>query len=277
MHERLIQNSLVKKYSLLFIFPILVCFLEPAHALTSFMKDQQVGFWPHIADDYRTHYGFYGLPKLLTGLSIAGLMANGDSDHILRDEWQLHFRSSSSDDFFSLINDYGNLTKYYYSIPIYLASAWLGYQTKNKLLQRIGIWGGNSFRALLLGAPQQAILTEMLGSPRPPQGPSTWSWFKHNRAVSGHAFYGSLPIISAAQLSDSFVTKFSLYTLSLLPPIARVHHDKHYVSQAFLGWWLALQAVNSVSYNNKLKARKLNDFQAVITPKQIYFQYAKQL
>lgn len=269
------MKNVSKPFQRLIIAQFLLLFTACCFAKVDFVTSEEYGFWPHVIDDYKVHYGFYGLPRLLAGLSIAGILANTDGDHSLRDEWQKHLRNKSSDNFFSWIDDYGSVSQYQYVIPIYLISSWAGYHSDNKTICWIGKWGAQSFRALLLGAPQQAILTEMLGSPRPPQGPSKWSWFKHNRAVSGHAFYGSLPILSAAKLTDSIPAKVALYTLSLLPPIARIHNDKHYTSQAFLGWWIALQSTNSVAQSNNV--RKLNDFQAVILPNQIYFHYTRHL
>lgn len=239
-----------------------------------FYDDPTYGFWPQIGCDYQIHYGLYGMPKVLLGIGVAGIMANDDFDHIVRDEWQTHLRGSTSDRVFNWVNDYGGLSQYQFVIPLYLATAWLGYQSNSPALHVVGKWGARSFRALLVGAPQQAVLTEMLGSPRPEQGSSHWSWFNHNRAVSGHAFYGSLPILTAAKLSDSLFSKFCFYTLSLLPPIARIHHDKHYASQAFLGWWLAFQSVNSVAESEK-KRGKISS-QLIVLPHQIYFQSAVQ-
>ena len=267
----------IKHLSLVIITHLIVCCPTTSCAQSNFFTHPTYGLWPQVLDDYKVHYGLYGLPKLILGLGIAGLMANDDFDSIVRDEWQDRLKGKASNNFFNLVDDYSGLSQYKIMIPVYFISAWIGSHNPHPTFQIVGKWGNHSIRALLLGAPQQAFFTELLGSPRPEMSSSKWALFDSNRAVSGHAFYGALPILAAAKLSESLSAKFLFYTLSLLPPLARIHNDKHYASQAFLGWWLALQSVNSVAYSNIVrKFNKSQSTQLIILPKQIYFHYAMQ-
>lgn len=252
---------------------------KTAPSLCHFVTNTELGFWPQIKQDYKTHYGRYGLPRLFTGLSIAAVLANTGIDESLQNRWQSDIRNRTTDRISDINDHYVNdLSQYAVAIPIYLLSTLSGSYSSDPTIQSIAKWGNHSFRALLVGVPQQALLTEILGSTRPENGPSDWKFLKDNRAVSGHAFFGSLPILTTAKLSDSLYVKIPLYGLSLLPPLARINNNKHYSSQAFLGWWIAWQSVNSISESNKVrKSDKIKDMQLIVLPKQIYFHYTMQL
>lgn len=249
------------------------------HNLHKFVSDSEFGFWPQIKQDYKTHYGYYGLPRLFTGLSIAAVLANTGLDESLQNRWQSDIRNKTTNRISDISDRYVNdLPQLSVVIPIYLVSALSGTYSSDPTIKSVATWGNHAFRALLLGVPQQALFTEALGSARPENGPSNWKAFKDNRAVSGHAFFGSIPILTAAKLSDKLYYKIPLYGLSLIPPLARINNNKHYSSQAFLGWWIALQSVNSVAESNKVrKSDKIKDIQVFVLPKQIYFHYAMQL
>lgn len=261
------------------ILPLLWVIL-PNHLHASWLTDPTYGLWPQVRQDYQQHYGAYGLPRFLLGMGIAGLMANDDFDLIVRNQWQLHMHSPASDQLFKRATDWGEISQLKVFIPAYLLSSYLAYKYPRSRFNWLGIWGNYSFRALLQGAPQQAILTEILGGHRPTSGSPRWHFYREprsDRAVSGHAFYGAIPILAAANLTESLPIKITLYALSCLPPLARVHHDKHYFSQAFLGWWLAFQSVQSVDQSSIVR-KKDNGKQHIIVvlPKQIYFHYSRQ-
>ena len=40
--------------------------------------------------------------------------------------------------------------------------------------------------------------------------------------------------------------KATLYGCSVLPAWSRIEHDRHYLSQAILGWWIAYLACDAV-------------------------------
>lgn len=197
--------------------------------------------------DYKTYYHYKGLPYLFTGLGISAVLANSEFDLIARDEWQSRLRGETTDDFYNAVDDFSELSQYKIFIPLYFLSMWLGeaYPDREGTVF-IGQWGNHSLRALLLGAPQQAVFTALLGSSRPEKYHPKWAPFDYARAVSGHAFYGALPLLNLAKTIENPYLKATAYVTSTLPAFARINNDKHYLSQAFLGWWLAFSATQIV-------------------------------
>ena len=57
---------------------------------------------------------------------------------------------------------------------------------------------------------------------------------------------GAVPFLTAAQMIESKPIRWVLYAASALTAWSRVNDDKHYVSQAALGWYMAWRAVRSV-------------------------------
>jgi hypothetical protein len=90
-------------------------------------------------------------------------------------------------------------------------------------------------------------LQSLLGSGRPDSGvDSDWIPFKEGHGVSGHAFIGAIPFLSAAEMVENRVLKSLLYAGSTLAGLSRVNDDQHYTSQVLLGWWIAYLAETSV-------------------------------
>jgi hypothetical protein len=84
------------------------------------------------------------------------------------------------------------------------------------------------------------------GGSRPSEGESYWRPFNGDNGVSGHAFLGGVPFLTAARMTDDPYIKGALYFFSALPALSRINDDKHYASQAFLGWYLAWLSVRAV-------------------------------
>ena len=57
-------------------------------------------------------------------------------------------------------------------------------------------------------------------------------------------------MITAAKMSDTAWLKAGFYGLSVLTAWSRVNDDKHYLSQAALGWWMAYLACSAVETTN---------------------------
>jgi hypothetical protein len=53
--------------------------------------------------------------------------------------------------------------------------------------------------------------------------------------------------LTAAKMTDNPFLKYPLYVGSTLTGLSRINDNKHYFSQAVLGWWIAFLAVNSVA------------------------------
>ena len=112
----------------------------------------------------------------------------------------------------------------------------------------VGEWGQRSLRTVLVGAPPMLAMQYIIGASRPGEtsASSHWKPFDDNNGVSGHAFIGAVPFISAAKMTDDSLWKAGLYFASALPAISRINDDAHYSSQVILGWWMAYLAANAV-------------------------------
>jgi hypothetical protein len=223
-----------------------------AHSLTTRIFDE-------ISCDYQNYYRIAQLGQFMSGIALSGVMANTDFDVIFRDEWQHRIRGHLTNKLSNNIDGYSAVMHFPTVIPIYAASMLLSYYAENhSFFCAAGHWGNHALRTLILGAPQQAILTSILGSGRPESNQPHWHFFKYHRAVSGHAFYGAIPLLNFAKLSSHPFLKSTGYLLSLLPGLARINLDKHYASQAFLGWWLAFCATNVVWNTDKVSEKPQN-------------------
>lgn len=90
------------------------------------------------------------------------------------------------------------------------------------------------------------------GGSRPTEDDSHWRPFHDNNGVSGHAFIGAVPFLTAGRMGqDNRLARYLLYAASALPAWSRVNDNAHYPSQAFLGWFLAWEATGAVFQTDK--------------------------
>ena len=68
--------------------------------------------------------------------------------------------------------------------------------------------------------------------------------------MSGHAFMGAIPFLSAAKMTEDPYLKATFYVASTLPGLSRITDDDHYPSQVLLGWWIAYLAASAVDEVN---------------------------
>ncbi len=198
--------------------------------------------WAHIQQDYARAYDTPALTHLGVWLLGSGVLANTGLDRSFQKTWQQDVRTSFWNHTLHLPNQIGGLRQWTNMLPIYTGLYILvGCQTQSEWTT-LGDWGGRSLRTVLVGAPQQAILTHALGAHRPEQNKSHWTPFKGHRAISGHAFYGAVPFVNAAKIAVDWRWKVAWYTASTLPALARVNQNKHYTSQALAGWSIAFVA-----------------------------------
>jgi hypothetical protein len=195
-------------------------------------------FSDEVLADYRHFYTIDALLRQGLFLAMGGIMANTDFDPKLQATWQSHIRTPFSQALFNPCNTWGDMAQYSYAIPFYTIAMCLP-------LSPVSCWANHTLRALLLGGPPQAILSYSLGAGRPVTDSPRWDLFKYHRAISGHAFYGALPFINMAMMSQSQTLQGFFYIVSVLPGLARVNNNSHYFSQVFLGWWLAYSASNT--------------------------------
>jgi hypothetical protein len=200
--------------------------------------------------DIKRDFTVYLRPKNLLYLGdafvVGAILANTRIDRSIRNTWQNSIRSSGTNNFFAVPEAIGGFSYWYHLV--YPGAVALGYYTRNSVIgNAIYFWGYRSLRTALLGGIQQAIFTQALGSGRPLNNvDSKWQPYRYKTGVSGHAFYGSIPFLTAAMMSDIPLIRYGLYVLSTLPGIARINSDHHYTSQVVMGWSIAFLSARAV-------------------------------
>jgi hypothetical protein len=122
----------------------------------------------------------------------------------------------------------------------------------------LGDFGTRTIRAYGVGAPPMLFMQTALGASRPGETRyrSRWKPLDDSNAVSGHAFVGAVPFITAAKMTEDPLLKGGLYFCSTLTGWSRVNDNRHYLSQAWLGWWMAFLACQAVQ-ETELEDRRL--------------------
>jgi len=230
-----------------------VALLIPAIGMAQTSVEES-GFIESFADDvladFRHHYSRQPLTKVGIGLAVGGVLANSNADEEIQQFFSEDLASNTGDDLSNLFTGVGDVAHPLYSFPIYLGTMWLGdYNGERDSIA--AQWAANSMRATLVGAPEVVILSNLIGGQTPEEGEPGWDPFNDDDGVSGHAFFGAVPIITAAKLANKRWLKYSLYATSTLPGLARVYDGKHYFSQSFLGWWIAYQAAETIERTNR--------------------------
>lgn len=236
-------------------------------------------FRDQVVCDFHHFYSMSSLSQRVIGYGVGAIEANTEMDPQFRLYWQQKIRNDFSDKISTIVNDYSKIATYPISVPAYMATLWIS----NKAFSlepnsQLGWWANHSLRTVIVGVPEQALFTHLLGSGRPQSGQHAWHLFDQHRAVSGHAFFGAIPLINAAkQIEDPWI-KASLYVLSTLPALARINSDKHYLSQVWLGWWLAYSATQAVWHADKVSKKPQNlSLQMLPLENGIYLGLAKKL
>lgn len=182
-------------------------------------------------------------------LGSSAVLAHSSADESIRHTWQNHVHSNTLGNHakkLSLIRKEGTLLIPFY-IGLYGISNWLpptaGFPTQR--------FSEQALRILALGAPLQIGLTHAIGGDRPCNSSrAKWHPFQANRGVSGHAFFGAVPILALSNTVSHPYLKHTLTLLSVLPALGRIEEDKHYFSQVLLGWGLAYQAARFLQQND---------------------------
>ncbi len=232
--------------------------LNPLPAQAQSTPDSGVSrFFTTVADDYSRHYSSDQLTRLGIVLAGAGVLANTALDEKFQTFYQEEMRSDRSSNMADDFRHVGDAAQLKYAMPFYLGAMLVSDYTGDEDADNvIAAWGSRSLRTVLIGAPQQLILTHLTGAHRPDEGDSDWRPLHDGNGVSGHAFFGAVPFLTAAKLADSAWLKTPLYFTSVLPALSRLHEDRHYLSQIFIGWSIAYIAADSVAdssrHNNKI-------------------------
>ena len=190
-------------------------------------------------------------------------MANtGFDEHFVRDAYLENIVKISNDEFYEKIHEAKFLGDGKYTIPVFVMAALAEPFIANLPLgSETAEWGQRSLRTILVGAPPMLAMQRLTGASRPGEttAKSRWQPFQDENGVSGHSFMGAIPFMSAAMTTDNDWLKAGFYAASTVPALSRINDDRHYFSQAFLGWWMALVASNAVDrsfngFNNQQRS-----------------------
>jgi len=199
----------------------------------------------NVRGDYHQFYSLKRMGYLAAGGSVAGVLANSNADQELRDWYQETVRDERTDDVAQFVKPFGNGR---IIIPVLAGMTVFGKLARATEVGAVtGNWASRSLRTMLVGAPPLLLLQNALGAHRPKEEDSHWHPFEDDHGVSGHSFMGAAPFLSAALLTDNPYLKTAFYLGSTACGLSRINDDKHYVSQAAFGWWLAYLSAKSVA------------------------------
>jgi len=202
------------------------------------------------------------------GYALAGgsVLANTSLDGDFQRWYQRDVRTDASDDFARFCKRFGEGEIF---IPSYACLALAtSLMPEWPMVSTTGEFAGRTTRAYLVGAPPMLFMQGLLGGSRPGEDPagSGWKAFDDSNAVSGHAFMGAVPFITAAQMTDRPLVKTALFACSTLTAWSRVNDDAHYLSQVCLGWWMAYMACRAVDETQAARPARSYEIGPVATP-----------
>ena len=185
-------------------------------------------------------------------------MANSSIDDRLHRHFQSSVLAANSDDWFESLHASKELGNGIYTLPVF-ATAWAAGELfpESRFVETTGRWGERSIRGFVVGAPPLIILQQLTGGSRPTETDESSEWhpMRDNNGISGHAFMGSLPFITAAKMTDNRAYKVLFYAGSTLAPLSRVNDNAHYPSQVALGWWMAYLAASAIDATDNPNSR----------------------
>lgn len=218
------------------------------------------GVWADVKQDYNEFYSADRLIRMGMIFTGGAIFAHTDIDQNFQDNNK--YNIFSVDDSYS-VKQFGEGK---YLIPLSLISAGISsYLNDGSELTGIGKWGERTARAYFVGGPLVLTTQWLTGASRPSEAPykSDWKPLNDANGVSGHAFIGSVPFLTIAYMNkDNAFIKYSAYAASTLAALSRINDDRHYLSQAILGWYLGWESVDSVysvesNKKNKVKIQPM--------------------
>lgn len=229
--------NLIIKWSLLFLclcLPVNICWAIEDSLIARDIKT--------IKDDYKRFYlDKNNLIKLGIGMAGAAIFANTSMDDDIQEFYQDNVRGKTTDSVSEILKVPGEALL---TIPLLVSTRFL---LKNTTAVE---WAQKSIRAIIVGAPAGLFIQRVTGASGPSECDSKWRPFRDANGLSGHAFIGAVPFITAARMNDNPYLKGIFYGLSILPGLSRINDNKHYFSQVALGWYLAFLSCNAVDKTN---------------------------
>lgn len=199
-----------------------------------------------VTQDCQQFYSTARLSRMGIVFGIGGAFANTWADGAVQGVYQRSFRNASLDRLARWMKPFGEGA---YLIPLSLAGTAFGHVlTSENGLTAVGTWGSRTARAFLVGAPALLLAQRLTGASRPGERRrgSRWRPLQDDNGVSGHAFIGATPFLTLARLNGPFL-RYPFYVVSTLTAFSRLNDNAHYLSQCFLGWYLAWEATATVN------------------------------
>jgi membrane-associated phospholipid phosphatase len=204
------------------------------------------GYKTVITDFQNFYLDRANLIKLGIGVAGAAVFANTNMDVYIRNNYQDRVRSHETDEATKIFNLSGTAL-ILVTVPVYVGTYGAGMLLHNPTM---GEWAQKSMRATIVGGPALVFLAAATGGDRPNEGDSHWQPLHNFHGVSGHAYIGGIPFITAAKMSENPYLKAIFYGFSTFTGLSRINDDKHYFSQAALGWYLAYLSCAVVAKGN---------------------------
>lgn len=217
-----------------------------------------------MPSDFRNMY--LSRNALWIGLAIGGgaVLANTQGDRGARDWYQDRVHGRQIDD---VARRGAYLGDWWVVVPVVLGASIGGHLCpESPVASTIAEWGDRSGRALIVGAPTVGVLALVAGGNGPGSHDSRWNFPGHPpkgkdllkfrtgdlfdrgyEAVSLRSYLGAVPFLTAASMSENRALKALFFAGSFVPTWADVHDDRHYLSQALIGWSIAFLATHSVN------------------------------
>ena len=233
-------------------------YIDPRYVANSLHPDD-MGIWEsmcvggheqgrRMVRDYKNFYLTENLLYVGVAIVVAAPLANTHADQGIRDWYQRGAgggQSPQADETSRVFKWFGD---YRQTVPIFLVFSVSEHLFPDSpTAQTLSEFGNRSLRALAVGAPAVGILQVGLGANRPLAQDSHWHPLRSNKSVSGHAFVGAVPFLTAASMTENRMLRAVLVAGSLGPAWSRIHDDDHYFSQALLGWAIAYLSVEAVN------------------------------
>lgn len=232
---------------------VLLSLILALMSLNVFAKSNEFKFdteaaWQNIKQDYNNFYRSDRLWRAAKFYAAGAVMAHTNLDTDFQEWHQDKIHSSTSDDFAGFAKLFGEKILL---VPISMAASSMQFFDAES---RVGRWGENTMRAYLVGGPAMFSVQLLTGGSRPSDKyqDAKWRPFNDDNGVSGHAFVGAVPFLTLAQDPGLEPWQKGLaYFGSTLSAWSRINDDKHFLSQAMLGWYMAWESVDAVHETGK--------------------------
>ncbi len=210
-----------------------------------------------VSHDHKRFYSVETIEDSSIWFLLGAIIANSDIDSEFSERYQKDYRSDSSDELSRIAKTFGDRDTI---APVVLGAYAIGYVSVEVLDLDIGRypyeWGEKTLRTMLVGGPVLLVSQRLTGGHRPEEDGSDWNFSLDSNGVSGHAFMGAVPFLTAAHMTENSYLKAAYYLGSTLCAWSRVNDDDHYLSQAILGWSIAY--VSSLKVFDKEACIKLS-------------------